>query len=723
MPRNRRQFLRLATHFAGAAVAQSAFPASIARAMSIPADHRTGTIKDVQHVVILMQENRSFDHYFGTLPGARGFGDRFTIPLAGGKCVWQQQNGQRVVLPYHLDGSRGNAQRAAGTPHSWSDAQEAWDHGRMAHWPKYKLDHSMGYFTQSELALQFALANAFTLCDAYHCSLHGGTNPNRMFLWTGTNGPGGARVATVVNEWDEPGPPHEGFEWTTYAERLQAAGVSWKVYQNLPDNFGDNPLAGFKQYRQAIARLFPDDPQGCASVSFNEQMDRVSPLLKGVANTMPDGGFLEAFAADIRNGRLPQVAWIIAPEIYSEHPSPSSPVQGGWYAQEVLNALTADAEVWSKTVLLINFDENDGFFDHVPPPAVPSLDETGASAGRSTCEVMLERFTHPNPPGTREQPAPDGRPYGMGPRVPMFVISPWSRGGWVNSQVFDHTSVIRFLEERFGVREPNISAWRRAVAGDLTSAFNFRNPNDEALPSLQLLSRNDADRTRAIHEQLEQNAVPGEADQRLPTQARGVRPSRALPYELHVSARARLRDGALELIFRNTGAAGAVFHVYDRLHLDRLPRRYTVEAGKRLRDAWDVSTDNCTYDLWILGPNGFHRHFCGKLPVSKASAHPEIEVRYDVHGRAVQLLMKNTGGMPCELTVRPSAYRSDGPWRFRVRARGRAKGEWSLVDSANWYDFTVTAPDFERRFAGRMETGEHSISDPEMDTMDHFVPM
>lgn len=714
MPRNRRQFLRLAVTAAGAAAAYSAFPPSIAKALSIPADHRTGTIKDVQHVVILMQENRSFDHYFGTLPGVRGFGDRFTIPLAGGKRVWQQHNGQRAVLPYHLDSSRGNAQRVAGTPHTWMDAQQAWDHGRMAHWPKYKHDHSMGYFTQAELVLQFALANAFTICDAYHCSLHGGTNPNRIFLWTGTNGPAAARVATVVNEWDQSGPPHEGFEWTTYAERLQAAGVSWKVYQNLPDNFGDNPLAGFKQYRQAIARLFPNDPQGGASVPYDAQMDRVSPLLKGVTNTMPDGGFLEAFAADIRKGRLPQVSWIIAPEIYSEHPSPSSPVQGAWYAQEVLNALTADADVWSKTVLLVNFDENDGFFDHVPPPAVPSLDVTGASAGRSTCDVTHERFTHPSPPGTREQPAPDGRPYGMGPRVPMFVISPWSRGGWVNSQVFDHTSVIRFLERRFGVRESNISAWRRAVAGDLTSAFNFRNPNDEALPSLRPLSRTYADEARACQEQLEPNAVPGELDQRPPMQARGVRPSRALPYELHVTARARLSDGALELLFRNTGAAGVVVHVYDRLHLDRIPRRYTVEAGKRLHDAWDVSTDNRTYDLWVLGPNGFHRHFRGTLPVSRDSAQPEIEVRYDVHGRAVQLVMKNSGDMPCELTARPNAYRSDGPWRFQVHARGRAKGEWSVVESANWYDFTVTAPDFERRFAGRMETGEHGSSDPEM---------
>ena len=178
----------------------------IARALAIPANNRTGTIADVGHVVILTQENRSFDHYFGTMPGVRGFGDRFTIPLPGGRSVWEQSNGTRIVMPYHLDGSTGNAQRVDGTPHTWDDAQAAWDDGRMAQWPLHKRDHSMGYYRQAEVAFQHALADAFTLCDAYHCSLQAGTNPNRLFLWSGSNGPTAANVAAVVNEWDSPGP-------------------------------------------------------------------------------------------------------------------------------------------------------------------------------------------------------------------------------------------------------------------------------------------------------------------------------------------------------------------------------------------------------------------------------------------------------------------------------------------------------------------------------------
>lgn len=209
--------------------ALSAIPASIRNALALPALQQTGTLADVSHVVILMQENRSFDHYFGTLAGVRGFGDRFTIPLPGGRSVWQQQAQDRVIVPYHLDQRRGNAQCVIGTPHEWPDAQQAWDHGRMASWPQAKTPPSMGYYTEQEIPFQFALANAFTLCDAYHCSLHAGTNANRLFLWTGTHGPGSTGVSALLNEWDGPGPAHEGYTWMTYPERLQAAGIDWKV--------------------------------------------------------------------------------------------------------------------------------------------------------------------------------------------------------------------------------------------------------------------------------------------------------------------------------------------------------------------------------------------------------------------------------------------------------------------------------------------------------------
>ncbi|AZC18698.1 phosphocholine-specific phospholipase C [Pseudomonas sp. CMR5c] len=693
----------------------SSLPLSIRQALAIPANNRTGTIKDVEHVVILMQENRSFDHYFGTFPGVRGFSDRFTIPLSGQREVWEQQGKGRVVMPYHLDSSRGNAQRVSGTPHTWSDAHSAWSDGRMNAWPTYKTNTSMGYYSEQELPFQFALASTFTLCDAYHCAVHAGTNPNRLFLWTGTNGPTGGQVAAVVNEWDGPGPVNVGYTWKTYPERLEEQGVSWKVYQHLPDNFGDNPLAGFRQYRAASVQVGnpAQPPSGFnAFVPYTDALNAVAPLYKGNGNTLPasTGSNLEAiiggFRSDVQAGKLPQISWIVAPAAYSEHPGPSSPVQGGWFTQEILQALTSNPEVWSKTVLLVTYDENDGFFDHVPSPSAPSQRKDGTFAGKSTLAFDSELFKHPAPAGSTQQPRPDGGVYGPGPRVPMLVLSPWSRGGWVNSQVFDHTSVLQFLEKRFGVREPNVSAWRRAVCGDLTSAFNFVDPNHEPLPALQTTTRQAADSLRQRQEKLLPVPVPSTSKQLVPQQKRLARPSRALPYRLHVDSQVDHKARTLSLSLQNTGTQGAVLHVYDGLHLGDIPRRYTLEAGKALQDSWTVVE---RYQLWVLGPNGFHRSFHGQMQQRQ----PELLVTSSQH--QLQLTLSNPGGQAATVSIDRCPYTQQGPWTLSIPAGGEVRQVFPCESSGGWYDLTLHSDGgWLRRVAGRLETGEHSISDPLM---------
>ncbi len=357
----------------------------------------------------------------------------------------------------------------------------------------------------------------------------------------------------------------------------------------------------------------------------------------------------------------------------------------------------------------------------MPSPSAPSRDAGGSPAGKTTladADLTPEYFTHASPAGSTTQPATkDGRVYGPGPRVPMYVISPWSRGGWVNSQVFDHTSVLRFLEARFGVAEPNISPFRRAVCGDLTSTFNFKTPNTESLPTLAgRATRAAADQLRTAQEALPQMPLP--TDMQLPLQASGTRPSRALPYELHTSARCAAA-GTVELVFANTGTQGAVFHVYDRYHLDRLPRRYAVEAGKTLSDTWNALQDNLgMYDLWVLGPNGYHRHFKGDTNrIADSGALPEIRVCYDIANGEVYAELLNAGAKACTFTVAPQAYRQDAAVTLDVAGGGKATRNWGLAASGQWYDFAVTCssdPAFYRRFAGRVETGAHTVSDPAM---------
>ncbi|HYH41832.1 MAG TPA: phospholipase C, phosphocholine-specific [Burkholderiales bacterium] len=710
---SRRDFLRTFAAATGAAVGASIFPPSIRKALAIGPKRVRGTIEDVEHVVILTQENRSFDHYFGTLSGVRGFGDRFPLPAPdapgmANRTVWYQPMASgtpQVVAPFHLDTeAHFELMRVEGTPHAWPDSQGAWGDGQMKEWPRFKHDHAMGYFTEQDMPFQFSLAEAFTICDAYFCSFMGNTNPNRLFLWTGTNDPlqkGGGPA--LYNQYDNVDyMPAGGYTWVTYCERLQQAGVSWQIYQDMANNFTDNSVAGFRTFRASY---------------FGEPGSDPELKLRGLSTRD-----LDLLQQDVVDGKLPQVSWIVATAEGSEHPGPSSPAQGADYTARVLEALTANPEVWAKTVFFVNFDENDGFFDHVPPPAAPSYELWDADeskrvlAGGSTVNTIGEYHELVPVDVELERAAPLHKPYGLGPRVPMYVISPWSKGGWVNSEVFDHTSVIQFLEVRFGVREPNISAWRRAVTGDLTSAFNFRDPDDSEfyaeLPDTVEL----AERATALPGRTTP-ATPKMPE--LPVQDWGVRPSRALPYELHAHAKERSSAGTVALSFANTGRAGAVFHVYDQKHLERIPRRYTVGRSEEIGGEWDVTADGGAYDLWLLGPNGFHRHFTGDVSPEQARvAEPEVRVDYDQHRDGLRLVLRNRGDVPCTFSLHANAYqRHAEPQTFRVGASDQREVFLPLKRTAYWYDYTVRVAGldaFSRRFAGRMETGRHSLSDPAM---------
>ncbi len=726
---NRRHFLQGLTGLG----TMAAFPVSIQKALAIDAYNQTGTIQDVKHVVMLMLENRSFDSYYGTRKGYRGFGDRFTIPLPNGRKVWQQLNATgKEIYPYELNSDKGNAQRLLSTPHTWIDSHLAWDGGRMDSWPKIKKDHSMSYFPHKELTFQHALAEAFTLCDNNHCAMHTGTHSNRLFYYTGSNGAKPAGVNMLNNELSDMGSSSIGLTWTTYAERLEQAGVKWRVYQNMPDNFGCNQLISFRQFRAANEKA-PKNRQVSSAASavcpaYDPTIDDINnPLFKGVANSLPNQGMLDTLKQDVINNRLPEVSWVVPTALYSEHPSPSCPVQGGWYVQELLDALTANPEVWSKTVLIINYDENDGYFDHLAPPTAPFYDQsTGKTYGKSTisdADMAYEYCNYPFPDGTTAQPklatrkdgktTGDGQPFGPGMRVPMYIISPWSRGGWVNSQTFDHTSVIQFLEKRFNVQEPNIGAYRRAICGDLTSSFNFKTPNNLSLPTLDgRKTQTEVDAIAKAQGALAQIAVP--ATQQLPVQETGIRPSRALPYVLHSSAKNVATANTIQLIFTNAGQQGAIFHVYDQLYLDQYPRRYAVEKDKQLDDIWNI--DNKLYDLWVLSHNGFHRHFkANTTELLSANIQPEIQVCYDLVNGDVYVKLHNTGTQACTLTVKDKAYFQQATQTATVKPNTEELLTWKLKDSGQWYDFEVSckeAPAFYRRFAGRVETGLDSVSDP-----------
>ncbi|HZU17862.1 MAG TPA: alkaline phosphatase family protein [Candidatus Dormibacteraeota bacterium] len=430
----RRRFLGSAAAVVGA-VGFDLLPLSMKRALAVPEPERLRSLRQVEHVVILMQENRSFDGYFGTLSGVRGFSDPEVQRLPDGRPIFYQpdpSNPDGYELPFHLDTTKASAAAIHDLSHAWTAQHESWNGGRMDNWlPAHRAADgaygplTMGYLTRQDIPHHYALADAFTICDLNFCSVFGPTWPNRLYLMTGTIDPEGTKGGPVISN-SAPVP----YTWTTYPERLQAAGISWRVSQEA-DNDGENVLQHFQQSIQA-----PPD----------------SPLYQNAMVTRPRTAFMD----DVQARALPQVSWIMVPSISTEHP-PYLPARGAEYVNDILDALASAPEVWAKTVLFLTYDENDGFFDHVPPPTAPP-----GTAG----EYLT---VSPLPP----QAGGIAGPIGLGFRVPLIVISPWSRGGWVHRAVTDHTSIIRFLEARFGVREPNLRAWRRRTCTDLTGALRF----------------------------------------------------------------------------------------------------------------------------------------------------------------------------------------------------------------------------------------------------------
>jgi phospholipase C len=689
MSTDRREFLKLLT----TAAASAAFPASIARALSIPAHHRTGTIEDVEHIVFMMQENRSFDHYFGTLRGVRGFGDPRVAKLPSGKSVWHQPdstNPDGYVLPFHPGAPSLGLQFLEDLAHDWATTHGAWNAGNYDQWVPNKGTTTMAYLTRSDIPFHYALADAFTVCDAYHCSLLGPTDPNRYHMWTGWVGNDGAAGGPVVDNAEA------GYDWSTYPERLEAAGISWKVYQDIGEgldaadfwgwtgdnpyigNYGDNSLLYFHQYQNA--------PES-------------SPLAikaRTGTNIAKTGTLFDTFRQDVLNNQLPQVSWIVAPESYTEHPNwPAN--YGAWYVSQMLDALTANPEVWSKTVFIFMFDENDGFFDHIVPATPPQTRAEGISTVGTTNEIF---------PGSSDYAA---GPYGLGVRVPMIVISPWSKGGWVNSETFDHTSLIRFIERRFGKHnsnliESNITAWRRAVVGDLTSAFNFASPNNSvvALPSTISYVPPDNDRHPDY-------APAPPTAQAMPVQEAGVRPARALPYEFHVNGSVDLSQTGVDLHIRNTGKAGAAFQARFGDGVTS-PKTYTVAAGDDVSDTVGLAGAT-SYDLSVFGPNGFLRTFVGGF--KKASANLSVRAEYDCDSESISLEIHNHTSSAQKVSI-VDAY-SGKTTTHRVQPHDTFSVSSELRKSFGWYDFTVTVDSdssFSRRLAGHVETGKDSMSDP-----------
>jgi phospholipase C len=835
----RRDFLKLAAAITGAAGLSELIPESIQRAYAIE-PVAGSTFLDAEHIVILMQENRSFDHAFGTLRGVRGFNDPRAMRLANGNSVFVQTDATgNSYAPWRLDIKDTRVTWMGSLPHSRDSQVDAWNEGQHDGWLEAKrsgekdyahLPLTMGHYTREDLPFYYALADAFTVCDQNYCSVMTSTSPNRSYFWTGTirdEQHVDSRVHIRNEEID-----YGGLMWKTFPERLQEAGIGWKHYQNeltrspltgdedaWLSNFGDNVLESFSAYnveahpgyaaaaQRWVAELTEYETKLEAKIAAEKDPAAVAALrnqlsvlqkqkaaleasiagsgearyaqLSGEEKALFDGAFATnaadpdyhaldslryefegkqqsmkvpkgdvfyQFRKDVNEGKLPTVSWLTAPEKFSDHPT--APWYGAWYVSEVMDILTKNPEVWRKTIFILAYDENDGYFDHAPSfvAADPRRPETGgASAGVDT---GLE-YTYKEDElrmGVTESDARSG-PIGMGFRVPLIVASPWSRGGWVNSQIFDHTSTLMFLEQfvqkKYGkaVNEENISAWRRTVSGDLTSVFR---PHDPKEPQLDYLNRDKlvvsiekarfkeipSNYTKLSAAQIEEINHSSKHSRLMPRQEEGVRPACALPYELYADGNLSADGRSYELHLsagdqvQGARAAGAPFNVYLRNRKEKTAKgitvaTYAVKAGDRLTCVYPLfGFAGSHYAVEIHGPNGFYRSFAGGANSRQIGLRNSYERKgNDLTGNVV-VALHNAADKPVGIEITDNAYRTK-PVSKNIEAGQEISVVMQLASSHGWYDYTVRVKgsDMEARFAGRVETGKASFSDPQMATV------
>ncbi|MCQ9635014.1 phospholipase C, phosphocholine-specific [Chryseobacterium sp. WG23] len=777
---NRREFLEKSSLLLAGLGTSSVLHPSILKALAIePA--ALSTFYDAEHVVILMQENRSFDHAFGALKGVRGFLDqRAFIKQDGHSVFFQKDNNGKYASPARLDLKNTKSTWMSSLPHSWSDQQKALNKRKYDQWLQFKasgnkeyknIPLTLGYYNREDLPFYYQLADAFTIFDQYFCSSLTGTTPNRLFHWSGTlrEQQNGKVKANVYNDHIDYDKARQA-KWKSFPEILEEKNVSWRIYQNeisLPkgmsgeqeawlSNFTDNPIEWFsnfnvkfsKGYFQNIPHMIsylkkeieknPGQKTKLEAIITELQEDQVkyhpdnySKLSQKEKNlhekafttnsndpdfwnleigndengerlVVPKSDVLFQFRKDVEEKKLPLVSWLVAPEHFSDHPG--SPWYGAWYISEVLNILTKDPETWKKTIFIINYDENDGYFDHVLPFAPPlNPSQPVDMNGKEGVEYVDKSQEYMSTLPLQDHERIEGT-VGLGYRVPMIIASPWTKGGFVNSEVSDHTSVLQFLEnfikKKFNkdVHVDNISDWRRAVCGDLTSAFN--SPSVKA-PQMDYLNQKDFAKTINAAKNKPVPDLKWYSENELNNtllhiQERGTKPSNALPYQFHVN----LEGGKIRM--SNLKDNGVPLLLYDRTQFNSTDYHFSYALYAKQELSHPVHAG--VYDYEVFGPNGFFRKFTGKNS-------PEKEV----------ILINNTSINQVELIFRNNQKRNipilleDLYEKNKKTLTLDQPEEKILIDlskNKGWYDVKVIWEDHIWHFAGRAEAGKASISDP-----------
>lgn len=388
-----------------------AISAISATAGKMPHPEPPAGMKKLDHVIWIIQENHSFDNYFGTFPGADGPPPSTCIPVMPGS--------KRCVKPFHMP----KGEPIYDLHHGWNNEHEAWDSGRMDGFVYAEgTPFTMAYYDAQDIPNYWAYARHYTLCDHFFSSIMSESLTNHLYIVAAQSG-GLIGGLTSVKQIGKVLGEYGGFNFASIVNRLEQGHVSWKYYvETLPKTAGPssygilprlwfgapkkfslwNPLAGFKAVRM--------DPA----------------WMKNLVN-------LKEYYQDLHSGTLPDVSWIVPTFEDSEHPPETiAPVaRGMWYVTKIINALMR-SPYWKNSVVFLTWDDYGGFYDNVPPPIVDA--------------------------------------FGYGPRVPTIIISPYAKADYISHFTYAFSSMLKFIEVRWGLKP---LTERDAHADPMLECFDF----------------------------------------------------------------------------------------------------------------------------------------------------------------------------------------------------------------------------------------------------------
>jgi phospholipase C len=453
-----------------------AYKAGMLPAETQGASHPSGDKIPVKHILVLMQENRSFDHYFQKLPEA----GQTDVEVAPPTYTNPDKMGTQVA-PFH-----DSTYCVVDTNHEWEGSHVEYDDGKMDGFvlanegsgspPPHPLSDSMsgvralGYYDQTDLPFYYFLANEFSIADHYHCSLLGPTWPNRMYLYGSSSR--GATSNNLTDFGDQKGACAGDADCGGTAGSCVGGSCKGSCTQDAdcgvdaPKGTCDVGSGGvckriqrtifdYMEQRHLNWKVYASGTAGFALM--------VEQYLKYRADHLFT---IDDYYADAKAGTLPDVAFIdphLAAEAYDqddEHP-PAVPHVGQKFVAQVVDALTK-SPAWSESALFITYDEHGGFWDHVPPPPACPPDDK---------QPILSPG---DPPGAFDR-------YGV--RVPMMVVSPFAKKHFVSHKLYDHTSIIRFIQARFVI--PAITN-RDANAEAPWEMFDFAAPPHATPPAITI---------------------------------------------------------------------------------------------------------------------------------------------------------------------------------------------------------------------------------------------